>query len=269
MSDDVILTLMKRVTEQLPVLITYLLLVARFGSMLLLAPGIGGGARGAAVRAPAVLIFAAIATAKSDPVAMPAHWFHFIPLLLSEVVLGTIFGLLPLLIVAGVQTAAQMMSTSMGLGANQLMDPTSGSTVTDIARVMGDLTVIIFLLLDGHHVLITAATTTADIFPVGQFVSFTEGGTLLALRSADLFTTAVMVSAPVVVALLLTQLALGLISRAVPTINVFMMSFPITIGVGLLLIGLALPDTARYVERKFEALENDFAVLSQNYHTPQ
>jgi flagellar biosynthetic protein FliR len=84
---------------------------------------------------------------------------------------------------------------------------------------------------------------------------------ILIARTSDIFRIGALVSAPVVVALLLTQFVMALISKAVPTVNVFIISFPITVGVGLVLtIGL-LPELARFMYPDITALENIFSQM--------
>jgi flagellar biosynthesis protein FliR len=73
-----------------------------------------------------------------------------------------------------------------------------------------------------------------------------------------------MVSAPVMVALLLTQFVMGIISRAVPTVNIFIMSFPLTIGIGMVITVLALPEVMRYVTNQYSSTDNIISVLVEN-----
>ena len=81
-------------------------------------------------------------------------------------------------------------------------------------------------------------------------------------RSGDIFAACVLISAPVIVALLLTQFVMGLVTKAVPSVNIFIVSFPLTIGIGLVLTALALPDTLRFAEQELQKVEADVVTVS-------
>ncbi|MBN8550646.1 MAG: flagellar biosynthetic protein FliR, partial [Deltaproteobacteria bacterium] len=89
----------------------------------------------------------------------------------------------------------------------------------------------------------------------GSFVISDFSIDLLIDRTAHIFKFAVILSAPVIVALMLTNFVMGLVTKAVPTVNIFIVSFPLTIGIGLILMGLALPDMAHEVERQIAGIE--------------
>ena len=80
-------------------------------------------------------------------------------------------------------------------------------------------------------------------------------------QSARIFYIGCLISAPVIVALLLTNFVMGIMSKAIPTINIFVISFPLTIGVGLALTILALPEVGVFLQREFVRLNNLFAAV--------
>lgn len=253
--------------EHLDVVYTYLLMLARYLAFFLFVPGIGMGERGLAIRFPAVMVFALVSVLNGPYSRLPSDWFQLGLSLVVELMLGGALGLIPLMIVSGVQMGAQIASSSMGLGAAQLIDPTSGATVPDLARIMGDLTIVIFLLLGGHYVMIQGVAGLGGAVVPGSFSFSGLTMELLINRAADIFRVGIMISAPVIVALLLTQFVMGLISRAVPTVNIFIVSFPLTIGIGMILSMLAIPDLVVFLEREFSGLENSVVVLTESITT--
>lgn len=246
---------------------TFLLLVTRFAAMFSILPGLQGGVRGLAIRAPfffAVSI-ASLATTKSvplpaDPVFMAAAFF-------SEALLGLALGMIPLIIVATAQNAGQLSSISMGLQTNAQIDPSTGGQTADLARLFGDLTTLSFLALNGHHVMIYAASGLSGRIVPGSFVLEETTINLLIERSVDIFATGMLLAAPVIVALLLTQFVMGYVSKLVPQVNVFIVSFPITVGIGLILAMLCLPEVVRAVGDKFGGLEGWASVVLQSAKT--
>ena len=248
---------------QLPILIlknidllwTFVLLLLRFGALFSLLPGIGGGARGLAVRLPAMLAISVAVLSTSVRAAIPGDIGQLIGQVVAEILFGTALGMIPTIIISGAQMAGHLASTSMGLGAGNLLDPTLGMAVTDVSRLYGDLSVIVFLFLGGHHVLLLAAAGAGQAIVPGTFLVSQGTIDLIIAASAHIFEAGVMISAPIIVALLLTQFVMGLISRAVPTVNIFIVSFPLTIGIGLLLAIITLPGMFEYMGREISGIE--------------
>lgn len=249
---------------RLDVVWTFLLLFTRYTGLFLMVPGIGEGVKGVVVRLPAVLVFSLVSLAQQVWAPIPANGLIVFAALVSELLFGVIIGFIPFLIVCGVQTGAQLASSAMGFGASQMIDPTTGGQVSDIGRLVGDLTVILFLVLGGHHVVLHAVAGFSGNMVPGSFVLGDLTMQLFIDRSADTLRVGVMIAAPITVALLLTQFVMGLISKAVPTFNIFILSFPITISIGLLLTILALPDMMRFVYREITGIENSVAIVGRD-----
>jgi flagellar biosynthetic protein FliR len=248
---------------------TFLLLSTRYMTFFMSMPGIGDGTKGLAVRGSAIFMFSILSLQSSPHAKMPADWAMMTVAIVSEGALGFIVGLLPRLIVSGAQMAGQLASTSMGLGSAQLFDPTTGGSVSDIAKIYGDLVVVLFLLLGGHHVLIHALSGLNSTLVPGTFVVSDQNINSIIDISSAVFESGVLISAPVIVALLLTQFVMGILSKAVPTVNVFIVSFPITIGIGLGLTILGLWDFAALIKPEvlsIERLVNE--LITQNPPTP-
>ena len=100
---------------------------------------------------------------------------------------------------------------------------------------------IIFLILDGHHLMIGALVDTYRVIPIGSGLFGVAVYEQLVRLSATVFVTAVKMAAPVMVTLLLTDVSLGIVARTVPQMNIFIVGFPLKIGIGLLMLGASLP----------------------------
>lgn len=262
------LDLAMNMANRLDVVWTFLLLLTRYTGLFLVLPGIGGGERGLAVRLPATVVLAFASFDTGNIAVPPNDNLMLAGQLGGELLLGFAIGLIPFMIVSGVQTAGQLASTSMGLSAGNLLDPTLGVMTTDLARFLGDLTIVAFLLVGGHHVAIHAVAGLGGLLTPGQFVVGPQSAELLIDRSADIFRIGVLLSAPILVALLLTNAVMGLISKAVPSVNIFIVSFPLTIGVGLILTVVALPDVVRFVGREFTGIENSVIAVTRGARAP-
>ncbi|MCB0340443.1 MAG: flagellar biosynthetic protein FliR, partial [Bdellovibrionales bacterium] len=181
--------------------------------------------------------------------------------MIVEFALGYAIGILPTIVIVGIQTGAQLATGTMGLGASQLIDPTTGGSLSSLSRLQGDMVTAIFLLGGGHYILIPALLGLSGPFLPGTF-QFTGLTTeLLVNRFGDIFRVAALASAPVIIALLLTQFVMGLITKAVPTVNIFIVSFPLTVGIGFVLTMAAIPEMARFAYKELSGLEKASLII--------
>jgi flagellar biosynthetic protein FliR len=243
------------ILQRLDVGWTFILLLMRHVTFLLIAPGIGGGLAGIALRYPAAIVLTFAAFRMQGVIPVPGDMITMAMQLAAEMILGAVIGTIPILIVAGAQTAGHLASGTMGLNGAQLVDPTTQASLPDLSRIYGDLAIVLFLLVGGHHVAIyQLAGLEATIRP-GTFMLSEQGLSTLVDQSAAIFQIGVMIAAPVIVALLLTNFVLAIISKAVPTVNIFIISFPLTVAVGLGISILALPEAGHYLARQYTRLE--------------
>jgi flagellar biosynthesis protein FliR len=136
-----------------------------------------------------------------------------------------------------------------------MFDPTTNSPMSDLSRIYGDLTVVLFLLMDGHHVAIAHLVSISEVISPGTLIITGVGIESLITISAKVFEIGVMVASPVIVALFLANFVMGLLSKMVSSFNVFMMSFYITIGIGFILSLLALPEVMHFMKRYILMIE--------------
>lgn len=171
----------------------------------------------------------------------PTAWPALMVLVLQEFLLGLSLGLLVRFILAGAQMAGNLLSIQMGFGMVTLIDPQSQSQSTVIADLFLFLAALVFITCNGHHALLRLLVLSFQEAPVGRPFSV-PGALFLFLPGfgALMYQMAVMLAAPVLVALFLTQVSLGLIARAVPRIQVMLLSFPLTIALGLFFLSFTL-----------------------------
>lgn len=234
---------------------TFILLMVRYGTFFTVVPGLSGTPSSKRLRIPGTIAMS-LATIDLDRCAPePTGYMEIALPMASEGLLGLVLGVLPMMVVAGVQTAGQLASTTMGLGASQLVDPTTGKSMPSVARLFGDLAVLVFLLSGGHRVIVYAVSGLGGEIIPGTYIVNSASVNVFIDQTSQVFDTAVMVSAPVIVALLLTQFVMGLISKAVPTVNIFIVSFPLTIGIGLILSIVMIPEMIVYILEDYKDME--------------
>jgi flagellar biosynthetic protein FliR len=134
--------------------------------------------------------------------------------------------------------AGELISFQMGFGFAQSVDPQSGGSMMVLSRWYQIMATFIFFSLNGHHVLLSGIVESFRNIPMGGFsVSGTSFQHVLML-SREILVIGIKLSAPITVAILLSQLALGLASKYAPQINILATSFPVTILLGFMFMGI-------------------------------
>lgn len=233
----------------------FLLVLARIGGLLFGAPVLGHLLVPVRVRAGLALVLAvALAPVVPALTAPPTTLWTLAGALAVETVIGVVIGLAAQFIFAGVQLGGQVAGMQMGFGLDNLIDPQSNAEITVVAQWQQLLALLVFLALDIHHLLVGALVESLQRTPPGTLVVGGLGLRRVVALSGDLFAIGVRVAAPVMIALLLTNAALGILARTIPQLNVFVVGFPVTVGVGLVVLGGSLPFTFRFLAARFEAL---------------
>ncbi len=222
---------------------SFLLVVLRTGCLLVFWPIWDSRFIPIQVRVFSILMISLVLTPLVAPFLpqFPTAWPAMLGLVLQEFLLGLSLGLLVRFFLTGAQMAGDLLSIQMGFGMVTLIDPQSRGQSTIIADLYLFLAILVFLTIDGHHFLLRLLILSFQEAPMGRPFSV-PGNLFLALPGfgALMYQLAVMLAAPVLAALFLTQVALGLVARAVPQIQVMILSFPLTIALGLLFLSVTL-----------------------------
>ncbi len=162
-------------------------------------------------------------------------------LVLKEVAVGLLLGFASGLILLGAVVAGELISLDLGLSMASVLDPESGAQNTVISEFLQIVMTLIFLLLNGHHFVFQALRMSFDAVGIGQFtVSAGLSDRLVALSGAVLV-VGVKLAAPIIVASFIVNVALAVLARVTPQINVFILNFQVKIGIGFILLMTAAP----------------------------
>ncbi len=175
-------------------------------------------------------------------------------LMVREVALGAALGIAASLVFVGVRMAGQLLGIQMGFSMANVFDPNTSSEVSIVAELQELLAILLFLLADGHHMLLRALAFSLERVPPGGGLPLTALAGALLPMAGTIFLTTLQVGAPVLGALFLTDAALGFVARAVPQMNVFIVGIPVKIGVGLVLLVVTAPLFARLLAWHFNRL---------------
>jgi flagellar biosynthesis protein FliR len=166
----------------------------------------------------------------------------------SEAILGLSLAFGARVLIASVQLAGQFMGFQMGFSMARAIDPQDGAQSTSLSQFLYIFMVLLFLIMDGHHLFIAALAKSFYLVPPCMFVPRPALAQLLIQTGGQMFLVALKISAPILIALFLVNLCLGIVARTVPQVNILMIGFPLNIGVGLILFGLTLTSLPPYFE---------------------
>jgi flagellar biosynthetic protein FliR len=190
----------------------------------------------------------------SDPVTVVAG-------ITSEFLIGLTIGLAVRLLFSGFQIAGELIGTQMGFSAIQLLDPMSHQNTPLVAQFQLTLGSLVFLSLNAHLLVVHAIGMSFELVPpFGARLSDSIAGDIIQLAQ-NMLGVALKLAAPMFATLLIVNAILAILGRAVPQMNIFALSFPITIGAGLISMSLAMPFTLALFEQEFTTLVETILAL--------
>lgn len=159
----------------------------------------------------------------------------------QQVAVGMAIGFAVRVVFASVELAGEVIGLQMGLNFAAFFDPASGGQLSAVGRTFGNLGLLLFIVINGHLVVLLALLRSFERFPVdGHFLQSIAQMRLYELGSA-LFSSAFWIALPLIGLLMFVNLTLGIISRVAPQMNIFAIGFPVTLTVGLIGIAATLP----------------------------
>jgi flagellar biosynthetic protein FliR len=187
-------------------------------------------------------------------------------LIVNEVLLGAIIGLISQMVFAAISFGGTVIGYQMGFAAANIFDPQTTQQLSLISQFVNILALLAFLSLDIHQYYFRAIIESYRLFPPG-LLDFSGNAVAELMRLASrMFVLGVQFSAPVLVLLLLTNLVLGLLARVFPQLNVFILSFPLNIGIAFLVMGLTLAATFSVLRREFDTMIENILQLMHLLH---
>ncbi len=172
---------------------------------------------------------------------MPLNHPDALGAVVQQVVIGLAIGFAIRLVFASVELAGEVIGLQMGLNFASFFDPSSSAQVSAVGRFFGHIATLFFVVINGHLMVLMAVVKSFDRFPVdGHFLN-ALGQMRLYELGANLFSSALWIALPMMALLMFVNLALGIVSRVAPQMNIYAVGFPVTLTVGLLGIAATLP----------------------------
>lgn len=247
-------------------MLRYLMILARVSPLMVTAPLWGSPLVPGQVRVFLAMLVSGLllpVTRQPLPAGLPSSPFSLALAAGQELLLGFAIAELALLVFAAAQFAGQLIDIQVGFGIANVLDPLTSAQVTLLGQLQYLAALLVFLLLDGHHLLLRGLADTFAVAPPGRPFTALAGPLALVIERGGriLFVLAAQIAAPALTALFLTNFALALVSRMLPQMNLFLVGMPINVAVGLFALAAGFPLFAIAWRGAILTLRDQFGML--------
>lgn len=212
----------------------------------------------------ATVIALAIAPNLEIP-ALPTGSWEALWLAMQQILIGIALGFVMRLVFAIVLVAGEFIGFQMGLSFASFFDPSSGSNTAVISRLLNIVTMLIFLAVNGHLMMLQAFFYTFEMFPVAPSTLNPDGWGVILEWSRHIFLSGLLLALPLVIVLLTMNLAFGILNRTAQQITIFAVGFPITLSTGLIVLIIVVPQMTPFLLQIMEMGYENMARLMQGF----
>lgn len=227
----------------------FFLVLARVSPLFLLAPLFSSRTVPARVRGVvAVALAIGLSPVVSRGVEVPLELWTLAGLILKEILVGAAFAYAIGALYAALQVAGSLLDTQIGFTFGATIDPINGNSTAVLGQLYGMVGTLIFLAIGGLEWSIEGLAHTYDVVGLTETAAIGPLVAMVNTAFTGIFVSAIQVAGPVLLALILTDAAFGVVSKVVPQMNVFAMGFAVKVIVGLLLVGVSMPFLASWMQ---------------------
>ncbi|MEW8992974.1 fused FliR family export protein/FlhB family type III secretion system protein [Clostridium sp.] len=187
--------------------------------------------------------------------------FVFTMLIGKEIMIGICLGYIVNLLFSVVQMAGQIMDFSIGFSMMSLFDPVAGENISVIGRLMYWICLAVFMLVDGHLILVQCLIDSFTSVPIGSVTFNKEILGYIIQVIFEFFTIGIKIAVPIMLIILMTEIVLGLVSRVMPQLNAMILGMPIKIFVGLATFVISIPLIMKIIASNFDAIKHIFSEI--------
>lgn len=170
----------------------------------------------------------------------------------QQLIIGVTLGLVMRIVLNGIEMAGHIAGFSMGLGYATVFDPGSGAQSPVLAQFLGIIAILVFLAINGHLLMISALFESFQILPISSQPLAAKGFLALTETLSQMFVIGVTLSLPLVAAILIANIGLGVLARAAPQLNLFGIGFPLMLTAGFVVLLISLPYIVLPIARLME-----------------
>ncbi|WP_447927603.1 MULTISPECIES: flagellar biosynthetic protein FliR [unclassified Vreelandella] len=172
-------------------------------------------------------------------------------IMIEQLLVGLAMGLVMHIIFAVVQASGEFIGLQMGLAFASFFDPSSGTNIMVLSRILYMITLLMFLALNAHLMVLETLIMSFQTLPVGLGGLNPNAFELLARYAGTIFASGMLLALPLVASLLIISLSLGILNRSAPQLTVFNIGFPTSLTVGLVLLMVLMTDIGRFLQPLF------------------
>ncbi|HEX5364178.1 MAG TPA: flagellar biosynthetic protein FliR [Gallionella sp.] len=205
----------------------------------------------------AILIAPTLSSIPLVPVGSPQGLL----IIIQQIIIGVAMGFTMRMVFTAVEMAGELSGLQMGLGFASFYDPMNSSYSPVIARWLGMIAILAFLATDGHLYMLSALAESFSTLPIGNAMP-NQGFYNVVNWGGSIFAFGLQIALPIVAALLITNIALGILTRAAPQLNLFAVGFPITLTIGFVVLAISMPYLSPLLDRVVqEGLDKMLGIL--------
>lgn len=242
---------------------TFLLVLSRSSGIFLLAPFFGSLNVPFQIRALAALTFTFVLfpVIGNDALAeLPSTILLYAAMIVEELFIGWLIGFVAFVSFSAINLAGKVMDMQVGFAIVNVMDPTSGQQIPLIGSFLYNLGVMIFLITNGHHMIIAALAESFRLIPILGMQWSDTLPNLIADLTAGIFTTGMKIAMPVTFAILMTNVGLGILARTMPQMNIFVVGIPMHIIIGIFMLSVVVPFYVLFLDVVFNAMYGNISL---------
>ncbi len=246
----------------------FLIILARISGILVAAPVFSSRNIPVQLKAGMIIFFSAIVFMVKAPRmgATPTDLVPFVLLLASELVIGLILGFASTMIFSVIYIAGQEIDMHIGFAMVNVVDPLSGTQVPIVGTFKYLIAILVYLATSSYNYLFSALFHSYDVIPLLGFSANKSITEYIIVMFGNVLALSAKLAIPIVGALLVAEVALGIIARTVPQMNVFLVGIPAKIVIGLVLIILILPLYIVFLDQLFKINYSDMLRLIDLMH---
>lgn len=246
------------------------LLSLRVAAVFLLTPVLYAMQLPAVVRMLLILSLSVVLALGLQPAAVhvPSEAPGFMVAAATELALGATLGLGILTAFAAFAVAGRLLDVQVGFGIAQVFDPVTQHQVPVLSAAFMQIGVLLFFLLNGHHAILRGVALSLERFPLGQPWSVAAVSEVVMLQMGGLYALGFALVAPVVLCVLLVEIALGVVARNLPQMNLFVIALPIKIAVALVMLALWFSGIGGVMTRVYASIGTNWEKIMQTHEAP-
>ncbi|MBR6012484.1 MAG: flagellar type III secretion system protein FliR [Selenomonadaceae bacterium] len=235
----------------------FLLVLTRTSGIFLISPFFGSlnvpiQFRAAAAITMAMVIFPVIV--RETVVTAPATVLMFAATVIQEMFIGWLIGFIAFVVMAAINMAGKIMDLQIGFAVANVMDPTSGQQSPLIGSFFYNLSVIYFLIVNGHHMIITGLVESFRSVPIDSIVWNPALTDFMINLTNGVFLTGMKIAMPVTFAILITNVGMGILARTMPQMNIFVVGIPMHLMIGLFMLAMLMPFYVLFLDVMFSGM---------------